>query len=163
MKCLLSVVIILSGTFTLYAQTESLNKNIIYGEFSAFGVYNEGTITLNYERIIIQKGLFNFYGRAGAGRWGGTWTASGKIENGWKFNLGGGTFLGRKSHHLDAQFGADIYEYNKYSGFDVDGHGAAFHPYGLLGYRYQKPGQAFMFRLAAATYGYACIMLGVSF
>jgi hypothetical protein len=141
-----------------------LRKNILMIEYSHWGWYSTNALTLNYERVFLQKGAINYYMRVGAGEWGGPWNGSGNYF-GPKCNLGLGAFLGKRSHHLDIQAGPEMYIA---TGSDTPSQyykplGPEFHAYALAGYRYQEPGRPLMFRLAVSTYGMASVAVGFAF
>lgn len=163
LRKILLLLIILSGLH-VSAQSTIMNKNIIYGEASTGGNDGYRTLTLNYERLFIQKGIVNIYGRGGLGIWRNV--DINKYTD-VEFFIGGGAFFGRKSHHLDVQLGVEGYRYHYMYGSalepDLNVHKLDFKPYGTIGYRYQKPGQSFMFRVGTGTYGLGNVSVGFSF
>ena len=148
--------------FYAKGQQRLLGKNIISAEFSKWGKYSALSYTANIDHIVAQKGSFSYYGRLGGGIWAPSMSVNGMLFLP-KFNLGFGALLGKRSHHFDVQAGPEIY---LYTGSNLpDGHikSIDLHVYALAGYRYQKLGHPFMFRVAIATYGKACVALGYSF
>lgn len=139
-KALLSIFLLL-GVLTAYGQDStstsnqvSLKKNIIYATAGYAGLY--AALNGNYERIIIQKqtGFFkNYMVRIGGGvyvEWGGEGS----------YAVTGLTGLtGLKKSHLELHLGI---AYS--SGFE------SLTPAVGIGYRYQKPGGQFVFRVGAS-------------
>ena len=115
-----------------------LKKNIIYGSVGYAGLY--GVVNANYERIIDQRntGFFkNYLVRVGGGKWV-VWGGMGF------YGVAGITGLtGLRNNHLEIHLGLTaLYEENS--------SGNAMLPAAAVGYRYQKPGGHFVFRIGAA-------------
>lgn len=136
-----------------------LKKNIIYGTVGIAGFY--AVANANYERVISQKkpGFFKYYlVRAGWGVWG-SWGGEGSHGV-----AGISGLTGSKKSHLEIHLGvtaiydktgyqSDVsnYYYNGqfYSSEPTRLDNTRFLPAGAVGYRFQKPGGHFVFRVGA--------------
>ena len=147
---LFSFIVILSSSLSLMAQNSAeafTAKNAAYVELAGNGIF----YSLNYERIIHQKGVFKSAARVGFTamplKVGGDtyWSAALPLE------LIG--LIGRNRHHLELGIGYTPYYY-AVGKFEIGSSGEEFDRYRLtsllplrVGYRYQKPDGGFFFRI----------------
>ena len=133
--------LLLSFSPELYAQDikpedgqTGLKRNLIYLSLGYAPLW--AAININYERMVYENRnwFFNSFYAKFSGGYFATWGYSGPNINSGLTVLGG-----KKNNHLEINGGVAIIK-DDWDG-DVD-----VYPGGALGYRFQKPGKAFVFR-----------------
>tara|TARA_B100000809_G_C14997676_1_gene480363 strand:+ start:84 stop:554 length:471 start_codon:yes stop_codon:yes gene_type:complete len=132
-------------SLNLYSQTQdsTLQRNAVFYEFAGVG----GAHTMNYERIFVGKKLVSFSARIGIGfsdliDYYGHFNPNMTIPALINMSIG-------KKHKVEVGVGqalSSIPEVNTKTG-DPD-RGSYFSTVFNLGYRYQRPGKPFLFRVA---------------
>jgi len=129
------------------AQHVELNKNAIYGNVGTAGLYF--TATGYYERIIIQQSKISHFIKVGTGGYA-LWGEGGQYILGQY-----GILTGSKKHHLELGAGPNWFLNGDLKG-DL--------PFtATIGWRIQKPGNHFMFRMGASFPEAVYVGLGISF
>ncbi|AHM61553.1 hypothetical protein D770_16495 [Flammeovirgaceae bacterium 311] len=144
--------LVLAVSLQLLAQKEAAPftaKNAVYLELGGNGVF----YSLNYERMVYQKGMFKSAARIGFS------TFPKKIETETKTYWNAALplellgLIGRSKHHLEFGVGYTPYYYAD-TKFEVGSRGFEFDRYRFtaivpfrIGYRYQNPDGGFLFRV----------------
>ena len=149
---LIITTILLCAISSVYGQKENtqevrFNKNAIYGNVGIGGLYF--TATGYYERIITQKSKISTFVKVGAGGYE-AWGVGGQY-----ILAQYGILTGVKKHHLEIGAGPHYY---------LNGDLQGDFPFSAtIGWRVQKPGGKFIFRMGASWPEAIYVGLGVSF
>ncbi len=146
------VTLVLCSNHFVYGQKENTQKigfykNAIYGSIGTTGFF--ASATSYYERMIAKRGKISSFVKVGAGTyetWGG---------NGTYVLAQYGILTGVKKHHLELGVGPTYFiKGNVHEGLS----GTA-----TIGWRVQKPGESFMFRMGVSFPESIYIGIGISF
>ncbi|WP_018478449.1 hypothetical protein [Pontibacter roseus] len=152
------------------SEAPGLKKNAVHATLGTIGLM--GAYTFSYDRNVIEfdKGVLQgIWARAGAGGWA-SWTSGGPYQS-----VTVGVLTGRKSSHVEFHAGAArMFDRSAYDDEkDLRDYYADPKPakseftdiraVGSLGYRYQKPGGHFLFRVGAGFPETAYVGLGIAF
>lgn len=158
MKKLSLFLFLLSLTYITQAQNNNTVKNNAKNDFYLSLGYGgvAAAVNLNYERKLWTpnyKLLASFWIKANGGVWA-IWDSYGSL-----FSLAGVGLVGQKNHHIEYSLGTTTM-YDK-AGYDsgISNYNGGYYDskptkkeytdlslYAALGYRYQKPGNGFLFR-----------------
>lgn len=148
-QCLYTLLFVAASTLQLMAQKQSdpfTAKNAAYFELAGNGIF----YSLNYERVIYQKGLFKSAARVGITALPSKIAAQTYWSGALPVEIIG--FIGRSRHHFEFGVGYTPYLHaestinpskaeEEFDAYQV----ASIVPF-RLGYRYQKPEGGFFFR-----------------
>ncbi len=132
-----------------------LHNNSIYGNISFGGVLGQAGLT--YERQLLEARMGYVYARAGIGfgyEWSDTYTSC-RMDLAYVFF--------KKRSHLEVNLGMNYITdcYSSTGSYCFSG--GEIKPLVNIGYRYQKPGGRFIFRLMVGTESYYNLSFGVAF
>ncbi len=139
----ITLIVFLLLSFSLKSFAQELNsetnqtglkKNVVYISLGYVPMW--AAININYERMVYENRnwFFNsFYAKVSGGYFS-TWGFEGP-----NFNTGLTALAGKKNNHLEIN-GGIVFIKDDWDG-DLE-----VYPGGALGYRFQKPGKAFVFR-----------------